>query len=339
VLTLAQLADRLDGEWHGNPDSRLTGLASLSRAASTDIACYTNPVFHKCLGETSAGAVLLTMTHLVKCPVNAIVVSDPFLAMAVAAELLLPSYISKSGISEQACIADSAIMGANLSIGAHSIISAEVYLGDDVIIGANTVIEPGVIIGRGSRIGNGVCIQHGSRIGQHVIIDAGTVIGASPFNYQKSRGNWRCGPAIGSVVIEDAVHIGANTVIDRGSIGDTYISRGVCIDNLVQIAHDVFIGPDTAIAGCAAVAAHAVIGADCIIGGASCIASSVTLANDVVISGMSTVTKNISKQGVYTSGTMVCDHKRWRRNAARFRRLDDYISRLNILERAKKNES
>ena len=122
----------------------------------------------------------------------------------------------------------------------------------------------------------------------------------------------------------------------RGTLKDTFIGEGVQIDNLVQIAHDVRIGAYSAIAGCVAIGAYAQIGKHCIIGGASTIAANVYLSNDVVITGMSTVNKTLLKQGIYTSGTMVCEHRRWRRNAARFRRLDEYIARLCRLEKIEK---
>lgn len=335
TLTLAKLAEILEGEWHGDAATCLTGVTSLARAGSTDVAYYDNPAYHKLLTATSAGAVLLTAQHVSDCPVNAIVVNDPFLAMAKTAELLIPKRPIPLGIHQSAQVDASAVIGRNVSIGPNTCIGAGVTIADDVSIAANVVIESGVVLGKSSKIANNVSIYQGCRIGQAVVIDAGAVIGALPFNFQKMHGCWQPGPSVGGVYIDDHVHIGANTVIDRGSLGDTYLAKGVCIDNLVQIAHDVVIGANTAIAGCAAVGAHTDIGEDCIIGGASSLSSSIKLVNDVVISGMSTVSRSLLKPGIYSSGTMVGEHHRWRRNAARFRRLDDYIGRLIDLEKSK----
>ncbi|KTD15906.1 UDP-3-O-(3-hydroxymyristoyl)glucosamine N-acyltransferase [Legionella israelensis] len=335
MLTLVQLSEHLGGEWQGNPHIQLTGVASLSQATSEDVAYYDNPVFYPLLQSTKAGAVIVTPHQMSVCPRNAIAVSNPFLAMAAAAELLLASPSHFTGIHPSAKIAESAILGKNIAIAANSVIEHNVQLGDNVRIASNTVIEANVCIGQGCQIESGVFVRRGTRIGQNVRIDSGTVIGAVPFNFSKQQGVWKAGPAVGGVVIANSVKIGANTVIDRGSLGDTYLAEGVCVDNLVQIAHDVLIGANTAIAGCAAIGAHTQIGSDCIIGGASSIAAYIRLADNVVISGMSTVAKTLHKSGVYTSGTLISEHRHWRRNAARFRRLDDYIERLKALEKDK----
>lgn len=333
MLTLAQLADYLDGVWHGNASHAIFSLASLSRASSVDVAYFDNLLFLETLNSTAAGVVLLKLEHQSLCPVNSIVVANPLAAMTEAMRYLLTSKETGSGIDPTARIHQSALLGKDIFIGAHTVIGERVQLADGVYIGSNTVIESDVHIGVGSQIDNGVMIHSGSRLGRNVIVNAGSIIGALPFNYLKHHGVWQQGPALGGVIIANGVHIGANTVIDRGSLSDTYLAEGVCIDNLVQIAHDVIIGTNTAVAGCAAIGAYAQIGSDCIIGGASCIAAGVQLSEDVVITGMSTVSKSIAKPGIYSSGTLVHEHERWRRNAARFRRLDDYMAKLGMLEK------
>jgi UDP-3-O-[3-hydroxymyristoyl] glucosamine N-acyltransferase len=244
-----------------------------------------------------------------------ILVSDPLQAMIQATALLTRPQPVTSGIDPSAQI--------------HS----SVQLGEGVSIGAYTVIEEGVRIGKNSMIANNVVIHAGSRLGANTVINSGCIVGASPFNYLKEHGVWKQGLVVGGVILADGVHLGANTVIDRGTLSDTYLATGVCVDNLVQIAHDAQIGKNTVIAGCTAIGAYAQIGADCIIGGASSIAAHAQLADDIVITGMSTVNKSISKPGIYSSGTLVHEHQQWRRNAARFRRLDDYIMKLNTLEK------
>ncbi|CEG57991.1 UDP-3-O-(3-hydroxymyristoyl)glucosamine N-acyltransferase [Legionella fallonii] len=333
MLTLAQLAEHLSGVWHGNADHAIFNLSSLSRATSQDVAYFDNLLLQRSLESTSAGAVVLKQEHASVCPVNCIVVSDPLAAIYKTARLLFTEKKSMSGIHPTAQIHPSAQIGQDVSIEANSIIGKMTRLADGVCIGANTVIESHVQIERNSQIASGVIVHSGSRLGRNVLINYGVVIGSSPFNYLKQHGVWQQDPVVGGVIIADGVHIGANTVIDRGTFGDTFLAEGVCIDNLVQIAHDVIIGTNTAIAGCAAIGSHAQIGSDCIIGGASCIAANVHLSDDVVITGMSTVSRSIIKPGVYSSGTLVHEHQRWRRNAARFRRLDDYIVKLGELEK------
>lgn len=333
MLTIAQLAHYLSGVWHGNANHAIFSLASLGRASFEDVAYFDNLLLQETLISTTAGVVLLKLEHQSLCPVNSIVVTNPQKAMNEAARYLLISKKADSGIDSTAQIHQSAQLGQDITIGAHTVIGEGVLLADGVRIGANTVIESDVKIGIASQIDNGVLIHSGCRLGNNVLVNSGAVIGALPFNYLKQHGAWTQGLAVGGVIISNGVHIGANTVIDRGSLSDTYLAEGVCIDNLVQIAHDVIIGAHTAVAGCAAIGAHVQIGADCIIGGASCIAASVRLADDVVITGMSTVSKSITKSGIYSSGTLVHEHQRWRRNAARFRRLDDYMAKLGALEK------
>lgn len=333
VLTLQQLARSLDGEWYGNPNIQIKGVASLLRATSTDVAYYDNPVFYSLLQETRAAVVILTRHQLHSCPGNAIVVSDPNYAMSKAAKILNAEPPSIKGIHPSSQISQTLKAGAHLSVGANAIVEEDVILGDNVTIGANSVIETNVVIGNGSYIGNHVYIHQGSRIGNQVKIEPGSIIGAAPFNYAKKEGEWYAGPAVGGVIIQDEVEVGANTVIDRGGLSETFIAKGVCIDNLVHISHDVCIGAHTAIAANAVIGANVQIDSDCVLGGSCCIAPTVKLCADVVITGMSTVSKSICKPGIYSSGTLAGDHRQWRKNAARFRRLDDYIQRLNRLEK------
>lgn len=338
MLTLAQLADFLDGVWHGNANHAIFGLSSLTRATPDDLAYFENPLLLNSLGTTAAGAVLLKAEHVSFCPVNSIVVAHPLAAMNEAVKILSPAQLPGEGVHETALIHPSVTLGNNISIGPYAVIREHVLLGDGVFIGANSLIEPSVSIGTNSRIACGVTVHSGSRLGANVHISSGSVVGASPFNYAKQHGIWRQGPDVGGVIISDGVHIGANTVIDRGSLSDTFLAEGVCVDNLVQIAHDACIERNSAIAGCAAIGAYAHVGADCIIGGATCIAAFVRLVDDVVITGMSTVSKSITKSGIYSSGTLAHPHQKWRKNAARFRRLDDYIVKLSTLERKINND-
>lgn len=333
MLTLAQLSKHLDGVWHGNADYAIFSFSSLARATSKDVAYYDNSALSQSLDSTLAGAVLLKAEHKHLYSGNCITVPNPLEAMLQVTQLLSLPTPTYSGIDSTARIHQSARLGSGVSLGAYSVIGAETHLADGVTVGANSILESSVVVGKNSQIGSGVVVHSGGQLGMNVVINSGCVIGASPFNYLKQQGLWQQGCAVGGVIIADKVHIGANTVIDRGSLSDTYLGEGVCIDNLVHISHDVTLGKSTLISGCATVGAYVRIGSDCIIGGASCIAAYVHLADDIVITGMSTVSKSLTKPGIYSSGTLVHEHQRWRRNAARFKRLDDYILKLSALER------
>ncbi|ASQ46925.1 UDP-3-O-(3-hydroxymyristoyl)glucosamine N-acyltransferase [Legionella clemsonensis] len=335
LYTLAALAQHLGGVIHGDATQPIQGVASLSLANQTDLSYFNHPTLLELLDKTKAGGVLITEAFLPHCPGNAIVVSDPLSSMAMATKLFSPNLKSCAGVHSSAIISPHAKIGKNVSIGENTVIGSEVTLEDNVSIGANCVLEEKVTVGAQTTIYHGVSLLNGIKTGKRVVIESGTIVGATPFNSIKEHGQWHVGPAVGNVLLADDVHIGANTVITRGGLGETFIDNGVYIDSLVMIAHDVIIGANSAIAGCAVIGAYAQLGAHCIVGGGSCIAPYVQLADDIVITGMSTVNKSLIKAGVYSSGTMVCEHRQWRRNAARFRRLDNYIARLIRLEKGK----
>ena len=332
MFTLERLVQLVNGVGHGNAQYAISSLSSLSRAQASDIAYFDNPRLKSVLESTKAGIIILRDEHLPWCTAHSIVVNDPLIAMKQIAALF-PTQKSPSVIHPSARIHPTVKLGENVNIGPYVVLDEEVVIANGVSIGAHAYIHALVTIGKNSYIDSHVRIHSNSQIGENVVINSGVVVGASPYNYLKEHGYWQQGLSLGGVTFEDRVHIGANTVIDRGAVGDTYLAQGVCVDNLVHIAHDVYVGAHTAIAGCAVVGAHVTIGTHCIIGGASCLAAYVVLNDDVVISGMSTVNKSLSKSGIYSSGTLIHEHQRWRKNAARFRRLDDYINKLTSLER------
>ena len=330
--SLSELAARLDGVVCGDGARKITGIASLARAGHNDLCYFDNPVRSAAMKSTRAAAVLLTKEMQPLCPIDSITVDNPFLAIAEVIKLFQSDVLLNGTVHPSAQVDVSAILGNNVSIGANSVISKGVRLGNNVRIGANCIVEPYVCMSDESVLHHSVILHEGTQIGSSVRIDSGAVIGALPFNAMKKMGHWYAGPAIGGVVVSDRCQIGSNTVIDRGSVCDTCLEEGVFLDNLIQIAHDVVIGAKTAVAGCAAIGAHTVVGMHCVIGGASTLAANLVLADDVVITGMSTVSKSLLKPGVYSSGTMVCEHQKWRRNAARFKNLDLFVHRLQHLE-------
>ncbi|MCA0402657.1 MAG: UDP-3-O-(3-hydroxymyristoyl)glucosamine N-acyltransferase [Proteobacteria bacterium] len=340
IYTLVELANQLNGELCNVQSAELPvqSLASLSYASHNDLSYFEDEPMLFLLKETKAAAVLLKKEYLRYCPVAAIVVDQPYAAMQVAAKLIEQNSQEKAwnGIHPTACIHPSVSLGKNVSIGAHTVINEDVLIGDNVCIGSNCLIDRAVKIGAECKIDNSVVLYPNTILESLVNLQSGVIIGASPFNSIKQHGRWHSETVVGNVYIADSVQIGANTVIVRGTLKDTFIAEGVQIDNLVQIAHDVQVGAYSAIAGCAAIGANTKIGNHCIIGGASTIAANVVLSDDVVITGMSTVNKSLLKQGIYSSGTIVSEHQRWRRNAARFKRLDDFITRLCRIEKRSK---
>ncbi|KTD48525.1 UDP-3-O-[3-hydroxymyristoyl] glucosamine N-acyltransferase [Legionella rubrilucens] len=339
AYTLRELADLLSGNLHGDAALLIQGVSSLVRAQKNQIACFDNTAQFDLLSKTRAGAVLLAPQQVRDFPFSCISVPNPWESIHLVANLFKIAPIKRQGIHQSAIISPTAELPQHVFIDAHAMIGERVVIAPGVCVGAHCVIEKDVFIGAQTIIEPGAVIGAGTVIGAQTYVGSGVVIGANPFNNLKDKGYWHTSHALGGTVIGDRVLIGANTVIARGSLSDTCIGENVCIDNLVHIAHDVTIGAHTAIAGCAVIGAFVRIGGHCVIGGASCIAANVHLANEVVITGMSTVSKSLQRAGVYSSGTLVSEHQRWRRNAARFRRLDDYVARLAKLEKKGQDDS
>jgi len=332
VRTLGQLAEHVGGRVHGDAACEITGVATLQNARRGDISFLANPRYAKYLAATAASAVILAEEYRAVCPANALVVADPYLSYARIAALLSPPAAMQYGRHPSAVIDPGSAVDPSAWIGPHCVIEAGVEIGANVWVGPGCVIARNSRIGAGSRLVANVSVCHGSRIGRRTVIHPGVVIGSDGFGLAKDGGHWHKVPQLGAVTIGDDVEIGANTTIDRGALDDTVIEDGVKLDNQIQVAHNVYIGAHTAIAGCTGIAGSARIGARCTIGGGVGIVGHTEIADDVHITGMSFVAHSIRKSGIYSSGTPLEPNQEWRRNYARFHHLDDMARRLRHLE-------
>lgn len=326
---LGEIADYLSADIQGDPDVPISGIATLEAANAQEISFLSNRRYVPQLKLTQAAAVILAREHVDNCPVAAVVVENPYLAYALTVQLLYPPASVAAGIHESACIAASASISPASRIDAQVVINAGAVIGEGVTIKAGSIIGENVRIGDNTTILENVVISHGVSIGKNGLIHPGVVIGADGFGLaEKSDGSWVKIPQIGSVVIEDDVEIGANTTIDRGALGDTHIGRGVKIDNQVQIGHNVIIGDFTAIAGCTGIAGSAKLGKRCRIGGGCGISGHLEIADDVILTGMSAVNNSIKQAGIYSSPLSATDNRTWRKNVARFHRLDESFKKI-----------
>ena len=301
-------------------------VGSLTTAERQQLSFLADPHYISSLAVSHAGAVLVTKDYRDQVPESAIalVVASPYLAYASASQLF--AYQSpSSGIHPSAVIADSAIIGDGVNIGAFCVIGEHVYIGARSTLDAHVVVEANVAIGTDCVIKSQVAIGNDCVIGHHVRLHAGVSIGAEGFGFAPTKDpsttGWERIAQLGRVVIGDHVRIGSHTCIDRGAIDDTVIGNHVIIDNLVQIAHNVRIGDGTAIAAQTGIAGSTHIGKRCIIGGAVGITGHIEITDDVVLSGMTMVTKSIKTAGSYSSGTAAMPTANWRRAAVRFRQL------------------
>ncbi|KQN51413.1 UDP-3-O-(3-hydroxymyristoyl)glucosamine N-acyltransferase [Serratia sp. Leaf50] len=332
-IRLADLAQQLDAQLHGDGSLAITGIASMHSAHSEQITFLSNSRYREQLASCNAGAVVLTEADLPFCQSAALVVKNPYLTYARMAQILDTTPAPAQDIAPSAVISPEAKLGDKVSVGANAVIESGVELGDGVIIGAGCFIGKEAKIGAGTRIWANVSIYHRVEIGQNCLIQSGTVIGADGFGYANDRGNWVKIPQLGTVIIGDSVEIGACTTIDRGALDDTQIGNGVIIDNQCQIAHNVVIGDNTAVAGGVIMAGSLKIGRYCQIGGASVINGHMEICDKAVVTGMGMVMRPITEPGVYSSGIPLQPNKVWRKTAALVLNIDEMNKRLKAVER------
>lgn len=332
-FTLAELAQRIGAELIGDPQHKISALATLQSAQTTDLSFIANPSYKKHLANTQAGAVICAPDLAEFIAGNKLIVANPYLCYAQLTSLFDASLIYQSAIHPSASIGNNCVLGQNICIQANAVIGDDVTLGDGVIVGAGAVVGANSSVGARTRICANSTLYHGISIGADCVFHSGCVIGADGFGFSPSSEGWVKIHQLGGVIIGNKVEIGANTTIDRGALDDTFIDDGVIIDNLVQIGHNVRLGKNTAIAAHTAIAGSTQIGNNCTIAGAVAIAGHLTLADKVHITGMSMVSSSISEAGSYSSGVPLGPTKEWRKNAARFRQLDNLANRLIKLAR------
>ncbi|MCL6271998.1 UDP-3-O-(3-hydroxymyristoyl)glucosamine N-acyltransferase [Sansalvadorimonas sp. 2012CJ34-2] len=333
--TLAEVAEHIQAEVRGDSDCVISGLAALQEAEEGSLSFLANPAYEKYLSESSASAIILSPAVAENFSGNALVMKNPYLGFARASRLFEASDGERVGVHPSATVDESAF------------VAETAWIGPGVVVEAGAEIAAGVrilgscFVGRDSRIGEksilkgNVTIYHGVTVGWECIIHSGAVIGSDGFGFANNFDEWVKIAQLGGVVIGNKVEVGANTVIDRGALDNTVIHDGVKLDNLIQIAHNVEIGKNTAIAGCVGISGSTKIGSGCTIAGGTGIAGHLTIADNVHIAGMAMITKSISESGTaWSSGCVgTLPIKDWRRNTVRFRQLDDMAKRIKALEK------
>lgn len=330
-ISLGDLASQFSLELRGDGARMVRGVGTLAHAGNDQLGFLANPRYRAQLATTSAAAVVVRAgdcDDTGDAGPNLLIAVDPYVAFAQIAALFEQHVETPAGIHPSAVIAASARVAATASIGACCVIEANAIIEDGVVLGAHAFIGPDCFVGAGSRLAPRVTLVGGVRLGQRVLIHSGAVIGADGFGLAFDQDHWIKVPQLGGVCIGDDCEIGANTTIDRGALEDTVLEADVHLDNQIQIAHNVIIGAHTAIAGCAAIAGSTRIGKYCLIGGGAGIIGHLTITDRVTITAMSLVTHSIRESGEYSSGTPIQESRLWRRNAARFKHLDELARQI-----------
>ena len=321
---LDELAQLVQGELIGQSDLVLNGLASLEQAQSKHISFVNGEKYLQEAQASQAGALIVTSALKAQLSNhhNFIVVDNPYLAFAILTHHF-EDKVLKRGIEVTAQIADSAIISDQAYIGHYVVIGENCVVGDNTVIQSHVRLDDHVEIGQDCFIDAHVTITGKSKIGNRVRIHANTVIGGEGFGFAPYQGKWNRIVQLGSVQIGNDVRIGSNCSIDRGALDDTILKDGVIIDNLVQIAHNVVIGENTALAAKCGIAGSTIIGKNCIFAGGVGVVGHIKIADNVTITGMSMVTKTISEAGSYSSGTGQFETNQWKRTVVRLRQLAD----------------
>ena len=343
TYSLAELAERFGLTCHGDAEIRVDGVGTLAGASPGQLSFLSNSKYTAQLAATRAGVVVLRAEDLAGCPVAALVARDPYVAYAKIAALFERLAAAPPGVHPSAVVAASAQVSASASIGPCCVVGDGAVIGDGAVLGPHCIIGEDCTVGAQSRLVARVTLVTRVTLGRRVLVHPGAVIGSDGFGLAFDRsasdhGSWVKLPQLGGVRIGDDCEIGANTTIDRGALDDTVLEEDVRLDNQIQIAHNVHVGAHTAMAGCAAVAGSARIGRYCMIGGNAGVLGHLELADRVTITAKSLVTHSIREPGEYSSGVPLQDNRQWRKNAARFKHLDEYARRLSALEKDSDND-
>lgn len=331
--TLAEIANKIGAVVQGDEQCEISSIATLVDAKAGQIAFLANSKYSAQLLDTHASAVIVNDAEAKNCQTNALVMDNPYMGYALVAQLLDTTPKPADRIHPSAVVDSSVSIGENVTIGANAVVESGVSLADGVSIGAGCFIGIGAQLGANTAVWANVSIYHGVVIGKNCLIQANTVIGSDGFGYANDKGNWVKIPQLGSVIIGDNVEIGASTTIDRGALGNTIIKNGVILDNQIQIAHNVVIGENTAMAACSVIAGSTVVGKNCVVAGLVGINGHIEITDGCVFTGMTMVTKSLTESGVYSSGMPCQPNKEWHKTNARIRKLDTITKRLSAAEK------
>jgi UDP-3-O-[3-hydroxymyristoyl] glucosamine N-acyltransferase len=335
-FTAAQIALIINARVEGNPDAVVSSFGKIEEAEHGQLAFLANPKYEDYLYSTGASVIIVNESQELKDPVTSTLlrVSDPYTAFAT----LLSKYqemVSQQmvGIQEPSYISRTAVLGENIFVGAFAYVGDNVKVGNNVKIYPNAYIGNNVIIGDNTILHPGVRIYHDCVVGRHVSIHAGTVIGSDGFGFApQADGSFKKVPQIGNVIIEDNVEIGANSTIDRATMGSTLIKSGAKLDNLIQVAHNVEVGHNTVIAAQAGVSGSTKIGNNVMIGGQAGIVGHIQIADNAKINAQSGVSKSIKVPHTAVTGSPAFEYTSALRSQAVTRNLPELEKRIKELE-------
>ncbi|WP_066755405.1 UDP-3-O-(3-hydroxymyristoyl)glucosamine N-acyltransferase [Crocinitomix algicola] len=332
-----QIASILEGEIVGNPEVSVNGLSKIEEGKTGTLSFLANPKYEEHIYDTAASIVIVNRSFEPQKDlpkgITLIKVEEAYSCFAKLLGLYDQATAKQPAIENGSHVADSATIGKDVYIGAFAYISEGAIIEDGVHIYPNTYIGDNVKVGANTKVFPGVKIYRDCVIGSSCTLHAGVVIGADGFGFApNSENNYQKVPQIGNVIIEDHVEVGANTCIDRATLGSTIIKKGVKLDNLVQIGHNVQVGDNTVMAAQVGVAGSTKLGKNMMVGGQVGIVGHISLADGTLIGAQAGVPKTIKKEGTTLLGSPAYDADDYKKSYMGFRRLPQILDRLRELE-------
>lgn len=334
-FTAEMIAGLLGGTIVGDKSATVSTVSSIDGGKAGSLAYLTNPKYEQYIYTTEASIVLVDNTFEPKQDVKATLIKVENVGQCVLnlLEMYNASRPRKTGISHLASIHEGATLGKECYVGDFTVVEATAKIGDNVQLYPQCYVGDNVTIGEGTKIYPGVKIYEGTTIGKNCIIHSGVVLGADGFGFApKEDGSFAKIPQLGNVIIEDDVELGANTCVDRAKTDTTIIRRGVKLDNLIQIGHNVEIGVNTVMSAQVGIAGTSKVGSNCFVAGQVGVADHVTIGNHVQIGSKSGIDKNVP-DGEIRFGYPALPGLQYHRSFAVFRQLPDMASKLREMEK------
>jgi len=335
-FTAAVIAEFLKGSVEGDPNASVSDISKIEEGKPGTLSFLANPKYEKYIYETRSSIVIVNADFEPQKKIHSTLVrvKNAYESFAALLRLYEESKPRKSGISRQAAVADSASLGNNLYIGEFAVVSDNASIGNGVQLYPQVYVGDHVKIGEGTILHPGVKVYEGCEIGAHCVIHAGAIIGADGFGFAPNQdNNYEKVPQVGKVIIEDHVEVGANTTIDRATMGATILRKGVKLDNLIMIAHNVEVGENTVIAAQSGISGSTKVGRNCMFGGQVGLIGHIKIASGVKIAAQSGITKDIKEEGIVIQGSPAFEFGPYQRSYLLFRNLPKIKEQINNLER------
>lgn len=333
AVSLGYLAEVAEGELHGDPDQEIIGVAEIDKAEAGQITYAVNDMYARRVAESRAAAVVVPLSLDMQVEKPLIKTENPYWSFAKILEIFSPEPPGQTeAVHGTAVVHPSAVLGEGCRIGPHVTVEANVRIGAGTRVEAGSFIGHGSTLGAGCRIFPNVTIRHLSQIGDRVVIQSGTVVGGDGYGFVFKNGEHYKIPQIGNVVIGDDVEIGSCVTIDRATIGQTRLEKGVKIDNLVQIGHNVVVGANSLLVSQVGISGSTQIGAHCRFAGQSAAAGHLKVGDGTTVAARGAVTKDLAP-GSFVSGFPAKPHGQEKRIMASIPRLPDLLRRVRQLER------